>query len=79
MQEEKMNEFHWGGVLISLVIDHIDPILLKDATHRAVIMNTPYGLAQEVCYWQDCELGKIVLLWHWNRVCYDNLLKKTTR
>jgi len=26
-------------------------ILQKYATHWAVIMNTPYGLAQKVCYW----------------------------
>lgn len=35
--------------LISFIIN-IKPILLKYATHRAVIMNTPYGLAQKICY-----------------------------
>lgn len=51
--------------------------LLKNTTHWAVIMNTPYSLAQEVCYRQDSQLWKIVLLQHWNGISNDHLLKQT--
>lgn len=52
---------------------------LENATHRTIIMNSPYCFAHEVSNWKNCQLGEIVFLRYWKCICNNNLVEQPTR